>query len=141
MNNRAHSVMQVFQVCLLGILCLALLGAIIFFTAIPSGRAMWNTYDKTLKKVDDATTYEKQKKVEDTCRSMIASYKTDKDIWLQYKDSDNEEKQSWAEQAMMRANRTANTYNEFILKNSFIWSGNVPTDIYQTLPTLEGESK
>ena len=33
----------------------------------------------------------------------------------------------------MRANKTANTYNEYILKNSFVWEGNIPEDIEQKL--------
>ena len=49
----------------------------------------------------------------------------------------NEEKQSWAEQAKMRANRTASTYNNYILENSYVWSGNVPNDIDSELDYLE----
>ena len=55
----------------------------------------------------------------------------------QYKDSDNEEKQSWAEQAKMRANKTASTYNTYILKNSYVWKNNIPADIYMTLEYIE----
>ncbi len=114
-----------------------LVGACIFFTAVPAGRAVWNTYDRTLKKVDDASTYEKQKKVEDTARAMIASYEADVLTFEQYKDSEGHEKQGWAEQAKMRANKTASTYNNYILENSFIWAGNVPYDIRQQLPILK----
>lgn len=89
------------------------------------------------QKIDDATNYKTIKEVEDTCRTMIASYQSDRLTYEQYKDSDNEEKQSWAEQAKMRANKTAITYNEFILKNSFVWEGNVPSDIDQNLPIIE----
>ena len=85
------------------------------------------------RKIEDRTSYDTMKKVEDTCRSMIASYKTDKATYDMYKDSDNEEKQSWAEQAKMRANKTANTYNEYILKNSYVWEGNIPEDIDRSL--------
>lgn len=88
------------------------------------------------RKIDDRTSYETRKKVEDTCRSMIASYKTDKATYDMYKTSDNSEKQGWAEQAKMRANKTANTYNEYILKNSFVWEGNVPSDIEMNLQII-----
>ncbi len=88
-------------------------------------------------KINDATNYETIKKVEDTCRSMIASYESDKLTYEQYKDSTSEEKQSWAEQAKMRANTTASSYNNYILKNSFVWNGNVPSDIKAELPYLE----
>lgn len=81
------------------------------------------------RKIENRTSYDTRKKVEDTCRSMIASYKTDKATYEMYKVSDNEEKQSWAEQAKMRANKTANSYNEYILKNSYVFDGNIPNDI------------
>lgn len=89
------------------------------------------------RKIDDATNYETLKKVEDTCRSMISSYESDRLTYEQYRDSDNEEKQSWAEQAKMRANKTAATYNNYILENSFVWSGNVPADIADELSYIE----
>lgn len=88
------------------------------------------------RKIDDATNYETKKKVEDTCRSMISSYNSDKLTYEQYKDSDNEEKQSWAEQAKMRANKTASSYNNYILENSFVWENNVPDDIQKELAYL-----
>ena len=88
------------------------------------------------RKIQDRTSYDTMKKVEDTCRSMIASYKTDKATYEMYKTSDNEEKQSWAEQAKMRANKTANTYNEYILKNSYVWEGNIPEDIDRNLQNI-----
>ena len=74
---------------------------------------------------------------EATARAMIASYKSDVATYEQYKESDNEEKQSWAEQAKMRANRTANSYNEYILKNSYVWEDNIPSDIDYSLPIVE----
>lgn len=89
------------------------------------------------QKIDEATSYETIKKVEDTCRSMIASYESDRLTYEQYRDSDNEEKQSWAEQAKMRANKTAATYNNYVLENSFVWSGNVPADITGKLDYVE----
>ena len=96
-----------------------------------------NKVDYIDKKKEDRTSYDTRKKVEDTCRSMIASYKTDKATYEMYKTSDNEEKQSWAEQAKMRANKTANTYNEYILKNSFVFEGNIPTDIETRLMIID----
>ena len=89
------------------------------------------------QKIEDRTSYDTIKKVEDTCRAMIASYNADKQTYLQYKDSNNEEKQGWGEQAKMRANKTASTYNNYILKNSFVWEGNIPDDIDRTLSMIE----
>lgn len=89
------------------------------------------------QKIDDATNYETRKTVEDSCRAMIASYEADKLVWEQYKDSESAEQRSWADQAKMRANRTAATYNNYILKNSYIWSGNIPDDILSRLKPIE----
>lgn len=112
--------------------------ALIIITVIGVFTGWFNTWfthtvDYVDQKIEDRTSYDTRKKVEDTCRSMIASYKTDKATYEMYKESDNEEKRSWAEQARMRANKTANTYNEYILKNSFVWEGNIPEDIEQKL--------
>lgn len=128
-----EKVLKIFGVIIL----IALIGLPIFFGATPAGKAMWNNWFHAVQKVDDATNYETRKKVEDTCRSMIASYNADKLTYEQYKDSSNEEKQSWAEQAKMRANKTASTYNNFILENEYVWKGNVPSDIYHRLEYLQ----
>ena len=108
-----------------------------YFGFTPAGRATWNNWFHAVQKADDATNYETKKKVEDSCRAMIASYNSDKLVYEQYKDSDNEEKQSWAEQAKMRANKTASTYNNYILKNSYVWENNIPYDITMKLEYIE----
>lgn len=108
----------------------------IIFPSTPSGVQVLNNWGFSLQKADDATNYNTRKAVEDTCRAMIASYKTDTLTYEQYKDEKDSEKQSWGEQAKMRANKTATSYNEYILKNSFIWQGNVPSDILQKLETI-----
>ena len=108
-----------------------------FFCITPVGVALRNSYGFAVQKVDDATRYETRKKVEDTCRAMIANYEADRISYEQYKQSDDTQKQGWAEQAKMRANRTAASYNEYYLKNSFVWSGAVPSDIKGSLPYLE----
>ena len=95
-----------------------------------------NRFFFQVQKIDDATNYNTIKKVEDSCRAMISSYTADKLTWQQYKDAENAEQRSWADQAKMRANKTAANYNEYILKNSFVWEGNVPNDIKQQLEYL-----
>lgn len=125
-----------FWTVVISVVAVLLLGGMIFFGCTPTGRTMWNSYTHELEKADE-NQYETKKQVEDTARSMIASYESDISIYEMYKDSDNEEKQSWAEQAKIRANRTAASYNEYILKNSYVWEDNVPYDIKTTLPMLE----
>lgn len=114
-----------------------LLGISFYFIGTPSGKAKWNNWFHDVQKADDTTNYETLKKVEDTCRSMISSYNSDKLIYDQYKNSESKEKQEWAEQAKMRANKTASSYNEYILKNNYIWKENVPADIYTVLAYID----
>ncbi len=119
------------------IIAAVLMAGILWFGCTPAGRTAWNNWWHDVQKADDNTSYENRKRVEDTCRSMKASYESDKLTYEQYKDSANEEKQSWAEQAKMRANKTASTYNEYIRKNSYVWKDNVPSDIDWQLPYIE----
>lgn len=103
----------------------------------PSGRAAWNEHWYEVQKADDRTSYETRKQVEDTCRATIVSYETDRLTWEQYKDSDDPEQRSWADAAKLRANKAAVTYNEYFLKNSYVFEGNVPEDIRTELEVLE----
>ncbi len=122
---------------IIAIFMVVLMLAFLYWGVTPSGRAQWNNWWHDVQKVDDNTNYHTRKQVEDTCRAMISSYESDKLTYLQYKDSDNEEKQGWAEQAKMRANKTAVEYNNYILKNSYVWKDNVPADIYMRLEIVE----
>lgn len=58
-------------------------------------------------------------------------------VYGNYAVTDNDEKKSWAEQAKMRANKTASTYNNYILENSFVWEDNIPSDINYKLEYIE----
>ena len=118
------------------IIIVVVVGAGIFFGVTPAGRGVWNSWFHAVQEVDDRTNYDTIKKVEDTCRAMIATYEADRLMYEQYKDSDDEEEQDWAAQAKMRANRTASTYNNYILENEYVWTDNVPNDIYMELPYL-----
>ena len=112
------------------------LSLVFFFAANRFGIMAWNLWFGLVQKADDATNYETLREVESTCRSMIASYQSDRLMYEQYKDSPIDEEQSWAQNARTRANKTAITYNEYILKNSFVWAGNVPEDIGQELEII-----
>lgn len=124
------------------ILCCVLALILLFgvgYAISPSMRELVNGVKHDVQKADDRTSYETIKKVEDTCRAMVASYEADKLTYEQYKNSTNKEKTEWAEQAKMRANKTAANYNNYILKNNYVWSGNVPKDIYTKLEYIKGE--
>ena len=97
-----------------------------------------NEWEHGIQKADDATNYKTRKQVEDTCRATIVSYETDRLTWLQYKDSESAEQRGWADAAKIRANKAALTYNEYFLKNSYVFEGNIPEDIREELPLLEG---
>ena len=113
------------------------IGLAVFFGATPSGRAVWNNWFHSVQVADDNTNYETLKKVEDTCRAMISSYESDKLTYEQYKDSESDEERGWASQSKMRANKTAATYNNYLLKNKYVWENNVPLDIRMNLPIVE----
>lgn len=114
---------------------------IMYIIFTPSGRTLINNYTHLMKEVDNKTLYQTRKDVEDTCRSMQASYESDKLVWLQFKDSDNTEKQNWADAAMVRANKTAAEYNNYVLKNRYVWKDNIPADIYVTMQYLGMEEE
>lgn len=111
--------------------------AVVVTWAVVPARKLENKVDYTVNKVDEETRYSLLKSVEDTCRAMIASYQSDVLTYNQYKNSPDTEKQNWAEQARMRANRTAATYNEYMRKNSYVWADNVPADINERLEYVE----
>ena len=96
-----------------------------------------NEWQYEIQKVDDATNYKTRKQVEDTCRATIVSYESNRLTWEQYKDSESAEQRSWADAAKILANKAALTYNEYFLKNSYVFEGNVPVDILTELPLLE----
>lgn len=124
------------------ILCCVLALILLFgvgYAISPSVRELVNGVKHDVQKADDSTNYKTIKKVEDTCRAMISSYEADKLTYEQYKNSTNKEKTEWAEQAKMRANKTAASYNNYVLKNNYVWSDNVPKDIYTKLEYIKGE--
>lgn len=122
---------------IVAVVLLSILSIVVFVNTTHVGRATWNLWLGSVQKMDDATNYETRKEVENACRAMISSYEADRLMHEQYKDSDNEEKLSWAEQAKIRANRTAATYNNYILENSYVWSQNIPDDIQDELSYLK----
>ena len=116
------------------ILSIVLLVLVVLVVATPLGKTIWNGYKARLDKADEVS-YETMKKVEDTARAYIASYKSDVDIYHTYCDSEDPKKQEYAESARIRAITTANSYNEYLRKNSYVWKDNMPSDLPQILST------
>jgi len=116
---------------------LAALGVVVIVFGGVSIKKAINRWEYSIQKADDETSYKTLKEVEDTCRSMIAYYESDKMIYEQFKDSTDKDEQNWANSARIRANKTASQYNNYILKNSFVWKDNIPSDIDSQLEYLE----
>lgn len=116
---------------------ISILLIVIGYNFAPGIRETVNKNQTEVQMVDDQTRYETLKKVEDTCRAMISSYESDVLTWNQYKDSESEIERTWAAQAKMRANKTASSYNNYILQNNFVWKDNIPEDIRATLDIIE----
>lgn len=116
---------------------IAVLGIVaVIFGGVTITKAV-NRWSYDIQKAADETSYQTLKEVEDTCRAMISNYESDKMIYEQFKDSSDKDEQNWANSARMRANKTASQYNNYILKNSFVWKGNVPSDIADELKYIE----
>ena len=85
----------------------------VFCALAPSIVASINQRAYDVQKVDDATSYESLKRVEDTCRAMIASYEADKLTYEQYRNSDSPEQRSWAKNPLAVALHLADTESAF----------------------------
>lgn len=115
------------------IVAVVLVVIIAIFAVTPDLRVRFNNWRTGILKADETTVYENINEVEDTCRAMIASYEADKIKAETY----SETHPDWAEQAKIRANQTASTYNNYMLKNSFKWAGNIPVDIKTELELIK----
>lgn len=129
--------MEKFWSTVVAVIIVLIFVACMWWGVTPIGRAQWNNWWHDVQKADDATNYNTRRQVEEICRSTIISYESDKFLYEQYKDSEDEEQRGWAASAKIRANKAALTYNEYFLKNSYVFEGNVPADIYMKLELLE----
>ena len=121
----------------IGLILLILVIIIVSFLTKPWSVFIHNKYEGIIKEVDSATNWETLHEVEDSCRAMMSSYQADILIYNQYKNSEDKEQRNWASQAQIRANRTAAQYNEYILKNNYVWKYGVPNDIRSELEYIE----
>ena len=121
----------------IGVIGLSVLVIIAWRFELLSAISFVNKTEAEAIKTDIKTDYKKQKEIEDTLRSYIASYEADKITYETNKDIDSEAAQELAIAAKTRANRTAATYNQYYLKNSYVWKDNIPEDINEELPYIE----
>jgi hypothetical protein len=112
--------------------CLVI-GFVCYWKFDETGRAKWNAYWHKMQKVDDRTLYKTKREVENTARAMNASYKADVATYNEFKNDNEEVNRTLAKQAKLRAIKTASVYNEYILKNSYVWEDNIPNDIDREL--------
>ena len=120
----------------IGLILLILVLIIIGFLTKPWNVFVHNKYEGLIKEVDSATNWDTLHEVEDSCRAMMSNYQADVLTYQQYCNSEIAEHRSWAEQARMRANRTAAQYNEYILKNNYVWKYGIPDDIEHERPYI-----
>lgn len=120
----------------IGLVLLVLVLVIVGFLTKPWSVFVNNKYEGLIKEIDSATNWETLHEVEDSCRAMMSNYQADVLTYQQYCNSEIVEHRSWAEQARMRANRTAAQYNEYILKNNYVWKYGIPDDIEHELPYI-----
>lgn len=113
------------------------IGIVLAFLATPAGVVLVNSYNSNMQRADDLTNYKTKKEVEDSCRALMVSYQNDRLIWEQYKDSKKPEEITWANSAKMRANKAAVTYNEYFLKNRYVFKNNIPEDLGEELEILK----
>ena len=118
-----------------GIIAILVIAVLVVLSV--NGVIFRNRVDYAIQKADDSTNYDTLKEVEQIARAYIVQYKADRNTYETYKDSESAEKQSWAEQAKIRANNTATQYNEYILKMSFVFKDNIPEDIEHELEYLK----
>lgn len=107
--------------------------SVIFIFAIPIVSSTFcNTFIPTVEAREGIT-----KEVADVCVNMISAYNADLEIYEKFKTANNPEKFQWAQRAKKRANSTAEFYNEYFEKYSYIWSNNPPPGILDYLPPVE----
>ena len=122
---------------LLAICGVLLFGILIWFVLTPEGIKEVNEYEAQLKDTDYNTDYDSVREIEETLRSYMASYEADRIIYETNKNNTDKESVALANAAKSRANRTAATYNQFYLKNSYIWKDNIPEDIKSELEYIQ----
>lgn len=116
----------------------AIICSIILFTCSPTAVKIYNGYDKEMTQADLETNYHTALQTETTLRAYLASYESDRIIYISNKDYTDKESQELSRAAKTRANRTAATYNQ-LLQHSTLEHIKVPEELMKELPYIEEE--
>ena len=121
------------------ILCFFIVLGLLLWVFEPWNTVISNKHDALVQEADSATNWETLREVENSCRAMVSNYKADVLIYEQYINSTDHK--DWAEQARIRANKTAAQYNEYILKNNYVWKYGIPDDIEEEIEEIMDSDK
>ena len=99
----------------------ALIVLVIIFGLTPTGREIWKEY-----KNRDSITAEQRKITEAVARDLIAEWAKEAEA---YKNGD--------ESAKERANDAADTYNRYMMTNSYVFGETLPEGIYAVIEKIE----
>jgi hypothetical protein len=107
---------------------------------IPTSRIWIKEYIFKIEYIDHQVDYDTRKMVEDTARATIVNYtnyvNTYNTYMVLYEQDQNINTYNYAIQAFTAANNQANIYNLYIQQNRFLWEGNLPPDIPETLEVI-----
>lgn len=113
---------------------IGILGVIIFIFGPPK---VTMTPEPTPTVIFDGITEEQIIRVEETCRRYIALWEADLELYNETKDSDNPDIQRIHERVKTRMNEIADSYNRYLLINSYVFNGTLPDGIYAYIERIE----
>ena len=114
-------------------ICAVVLAIPLYFHFVPNGITTWSKWTAKSANQDMAET---KTEVEKNCRTWIADYETQTLMYEQYRESSNADQQVLASAAKQKANEIADKYNDYFLRNKYVWDKNIPSDIWLSMDTL-----
>lgn len=117
------------------LIVLTIIGIALFYHS-PARVKLVNDYDKVMTETDLETNYHIAIQTETTLRAYLASYESDRIIYITNKEYTDKESQELSRAAKTRANRTAATYNQ-LLQHSILEHIKVPDELMEELSYIE----
>ena len=121
---------------LIGALIVLIIIGIALFCHSPARVKLVNDYDKVMTETDLETNYHIALQTETTLRAYLASYESDRIIYITNKEYTDKESQELSRAAKTRANRTVATYNQ-LLQHSILEHIKVPDELMEELSYIE----